>query len=167
MTAPDEVEALRERAERAERAVAKLTEHMRACATENAGLRHRLGLGHEPPADPVTLRDGGDLQDRLRGADQGNCLNDDYRLIDNMPTGDAFVAAFYTPELIDDGRGRIVYTPAERHRCSPPERAPFGSVWRCGCGRRWTCRERPMPVRGMVSTNPCEWIRRYWPWPRC
>lgn len=62
--------------------------------------------------------------------------------------------------------GRIVYTPPERHRCEPPERAAFGTVWECWCGHRWTCRERPVPAWGVMSANPCMWVRRYWPWPR-
>lgn len=62
--------------------------------------------------------------------------------------------------------GRIAYSPSKPHRCEPPDRAEFGTVWQCDCGRRWTCRKRPLPVRGMVSANPCTWERRYWPWPR-
>lgn len=62
--------------------------------------------------------------------------------------------------------GRMLYQPPPQHECQTPERAAFGAVWQCGCGRRYTCIKRPTPPRGLVSVNSCMWVRRYWPWPR-
>ena len=61
--------------------------------------------------------------------------------------------------------GEFLRQSKQRHECGPPARAQTGAVWRCDCGRRWTCvvsiTERP----GFISME-ADWRRRYWPWPR-
>lgn len=65
--------------------------------------------------------------------------------------------------------------PEARHSCDPPERGVRGDVWRCDCGRRWTCtwdyEVFDVPEEDFASTaepivNAADWERRYWPWPR-
>lgn len=51
------------------------------------------------------------------------------------------------------------------HRCEPPEQAKPDAVWRCFCGRRWTCIDHM--TRSLTRiTLTAHWVRRYWPWPR-
>lgn len=47
------------------------------------------------------------------------------------------------------------------HHCPLPG-GDKGDVWRCCCGRRWTCRRGGYGYGGHEAL----WERRYWPWPR-
>lgn len=50
------------------------------------------------------------------------------------------------------------------HACVLPEHGSRGQVWRCVCGRRYTCSGH-VQRGGGVTLRP-EWVRRLWPWPR-
>jgi hypothetical protein len=57
------------------------------------------------------------------------------------------------------------------HRCHVPATDyPPGTIWRCGCGRRWTLAStRYDTVMGEVRNGagrPLAWVRRIAPWPR-
>lgn len=55
--------------------------------------------------------------------------------------------------------------PTGEHSCDLPESAQPSSVWRCRCGRRWTCIAAEVAVDGVVWAR-ASWERRWWPWPR-
>lgn len=79
---------------------------------------------------------------------------------DEMPTGEAFLAAYRSPELADPPLpvARLI-----RHYCPTPE-AARGLVWRCECGRKWKTFEAAYV--GRSTAYGWEWRRTYWPWPR-
>ena len=57
------------------------------------------------------------------------------------------------------------------HRCHVPEADyPRGTIWRCGCGRRWqltsTRYETVMGDTRNGAGRPLAWVRRIAPWPR-
>lgn len=62
--------------------------------------------------------------------------------------------------------------PEARHSCDPPERGVRGDIWRCDCGRRWTCTydyavyDPPKGSHGPDLVQSADWERRYRPWPR-
>jgi hypothetical protein len=92
----------------------------------------------------------------------------------NMPPPEDFVEKFCRPELISHetkaarpraGSGEIVRSATAPHECGVPEHGHPGDVWRCDCGRRYTCVDYTT-MRGNFVTMRADWLRRFWPWPR-
>jgi hypothetical protein len=57
------------------------------------------------------------------------------------------------------------------HRCHVPTTDyPPGTIWRCGCGRRWklasTRYDTVMGEAKNAAGRPLAWVRRIAPWPR-
>lgn len=64
----------------------------------------------------------------------------------------------------DDVQGFLRQHRAE-HTCYPPDHAQRGDVWRCRCGKRYTCVDH-VTRSGHMVTMRADWRRRWWPWPR-